>query len=108
MPGPAVGKCCNRRPSPRTVQYAHAILRSALQNAVREELLARNVARLVERPAVPHTEVQPLTASEARRLLRAARDHRLFPLWHLLVSTGLRQGEVFASPGQTSTSTPGN
>jgi integrase len=92
----AVGRCCKRLPSARTVQYAHAVLRSALQNAVREELLARNVARLVERPAVPHKEVQPLTGPEARRLLRAARDHRLYPLWHLLISTGLRRGEVLA------------
>jgi integrase len=90
----AVGKCCQRRPSARTVQYAHAVLRSALQNAVREELLARNVARLVETPTVPHKEVQPMTAEEARTLLRTARDHRLYALWLLLVSTGLRRGEV--------------
>ena len=45
-----VGKCCQRWPSARTAQYTHAVLRSALQNAVREELLARNVARLVETP----------------------------------------------------------
>ncbi|WP_245205605.1 tyrosine-type recombinase/integrase [Kitasatospora sp. RG8] len=92
----AVRKCCQRRPSARTVQYAHAVLRSSLQSAVREELLARNVARLVERPTVPHKEVQPLTPEEVRALLRAARDHRLYPLWLLLVSTGLRRGEVLA------------
>ncbi|WP_033820901.1 tyrosine-type recombinase/integrase [Kitasatospora sp. MBT63] len=92
----AVGKCCKRQPSARTVQYAHAVLRSSLQNAVREELLARNVARLVERPSVPHKEVQPLNAAEVRLLLRAGRDHRLYPLWLLLVSTGLRRGEVLA------------
>ncbi|MCU7822210.1 tyrosine-type recombinase/integrase [Kitasatospora sp. DSM 101779] len=92
----AVGKCCERRPSARTVQYAHAVLRSSLQSAVREELLARNVARLVERPSVPHKEVQPLNAAEVRLLLRAAREHRLYPLWLLLVSTGLRRGEVLA------------
>ncbi|WP_033820889.1 tyrosine-type recombinase/integrase [Kitasatospora sp. MBT63] len=90
----AVAKCCERRPGARTVQYAHAVLRSSLQNAVREELLARNVARLVERPTVPHKEVQPMTADEVRLLLRAARGHRLYPLWLLLVSTGLRRGEV--------------
>ena len=30
------------------VQFAHAVLRNALQHAMREELLARNVARLVQ------------------------------------------------------------
>lgn len=90
----AVGMCCQRRPSARTIQYAHAVLRSALQHAVREELIARNVARIVETPTVPHKEVRPLDRAEARLLLKAARAHRLHALWHLLISTGLRRGEV--------------
>ncbi|MFJ5708908.1 tyrosine-type recombinase/integrase [Streptomyces sp. NPDC093105] len=90
----AVRKCCERRPSARTVQYVHAVLRSALQQAVREELIARNVAKIVETPTVQREEVRPLDAAEARLLLKAARDHRLYALWLLLVSTGLRRGEV--------------
>jgi integrase len=90
----AVGRCCERRPSARTVQYAHAVLRSALQQAVREELIVRNVARIVETPTVERQEVRPLDAAEARMLLRTARSHRLYALWLLLVSTGLRRGEV--------------
>jgi integrase len=92
----AKGKCCQRRPSERTVQYVHSVLRSALQQAVREELIARNVARIVETPTVTRQEVQPLDSSEVRLLLKAARPHRLFALWLLLVSTGLRRGEVLA------------
>jgi integrase len=90
----AIGKCCKRRPSPRTVQYTHAVLRSALQQAVREELIVRNVARIVETPKVPHAEVRPLDRGEALLLLKAANSHRLHALWHLLVATGLRRGEV--------------
>lgn len=56
----AVGRCCERRPSARTVQYIHAVLRSALQQAMREELIARNVARIVETPTVTRKEVRPL------------------------------------------------
>lgn len=92
----AVGKCCNRRPSARTVQYAHSVLRSALQQAVREELITRNVARIVETPTVQREEVQPLDRTEARMLLKTAQGHRLHALWLLLVSTGLRRGEVLA------------
>lgn len=92
----AKGRCCRRQPSARTVQYVHAVLRSALQQAVREELLARNVARIVETPTVARQEVRPLDRTEARLLLRAARPHRLYALWLLLVSTGLRRGEVLA------------
>ncbi|MEU3465952.1 tyrosine-type recombinase/integrase [Streptomyces sp. NPDC006733] len=92
----AVGKCCRRRPSARTVQYAHSVLRSALQQAVREELIARNVARIVETPTVLREEVRPLDRTEVKMLLKTARGHRLYALWLLLVSTGLRRGEVLA------------
>ncbi|MFD1658123.1 tyrosine-type recombinase/integrase [Streptomyces caeni] len=92
----AVGRCCERRPSARTVQYVHAVLRSALQQAIREELIARNVARIVETPTVDHKEVRPLDAGEAKALLKTARSHRLYALWLLLVSTGLRRGEALA------------
>lgn len=90
----AVGKCCRRRPSARTVQYIHAVLRSALQQAVREELIARNVARIVETPTVARQEVRPLDAPDTKALLKAAHGHRLYALWLLLVSTGLRRGEA--------------
>lgn len=90
----AVGRCCERRPSARTVQYVHAVLRSALQQAIREELIARNVAKIVETPTVDRKEVRPLDAGEAKALLKTARSHRLYALWLLLVSTGLRRGEV--------------
>ncbi|WP_432109621.1 tyrosine-type recombinase/integrase [Streptomyces sp. AA1529] len=89
-------KCCQRRPSARTVQYVHAVLRSALQQAVREELVGRNVARIVETPSVTPQEVHPLNRTEARMLLKTARDHRLYALWLLLISTGLRRGEALA------------
>ncbi|MFD5569650.1 tyrosine-type recombinase/integrase [Streptomyces cadmiisoli] len=90
----AVGRCCARRPSARTVQYVHAVLRSALQQAIREELIARNVARIVETPTVEPKEVRPLDAGETRLLLKTARSHRLYALWLLLISTGLRRGEA--------------
>ncbi|MFF4147503.1 tyrosine-type recombinase/integrase [Streptomyces sp. NPDC001698] len=92
----AVGRCCKRRPSARTVQYIHAVLRSSLQQAIREELVARNVARIVETPTVTRKEVRPLDAAEARIMLKTARSHRLYALWLLLVSTGLRRGEALA------------
>ncbi|MET8447424.1 site-specific integrase [Streptomyces sp. NPDC005209] len=92
----AAGRCCERRPSARTVQYIHAVLRSALQQAMREELIARNVARIVETPTVNRTEVRPLDAGEVKALLKVARPHRLYALWLLLISTGLRRGEALA------------
>jgi integrase len=51
--------------NPRTVQYVHATLRSALEHACREEIIPRNVARLVrvETPT-PLKPREPLSAED--------------------------------------------
>lgn len=84
----------NRGLSPRTVQYIHAILRRALGQAERWDLVSRNVARLVDSPRVRRQEVRPLGPDEARSFLSAIRGHRLEALFVTAMSTGLRQGEA--------------
>ncbi|GAA3952789.1 hypothetical protein GCM10023085_39110 [Actinomadura viridis] len=42
------GQCCEAHPSVRMVQLIHAVLRNALESAVREEVIPRNVAKLVK------------------------------------------------------------
>ena len=44
----AAGKCGHSNPSPRTVKDVRAVLRSALSAAMRDELVERNVAELVD------------------------------------------------------------
>ncbi|GAA4984497.1 hypothetical protein GCM10023257_24350 [Streptomyces hyderabadensis] len=66
---------CELLAPPPAVQYVHAVLRSALQQAMREELIARNVARIVETPTVTPKEVRPLDGAEARILLKTALTH---------------------------------
>ena len=80
--------------APRGVQFAHAVLRAGLQNAVRDELLTRNVARLVQVQAPTYEVGRGLTPDEARRLLAAARSERLSALFVLAVYLGLRRGEL--------------
>ena len=46
----AVGQCCHRVASPRTIKDVRTVLRSGLNSAVRQELLDRNVAQLVQIP----------------------------------------------------------
>ena len=59
--------------SPRTVQMIHAVLRNAIEHAVREELVPRNVVKLV-RVAAPQYEVGTgLTVAQARRGHRGGR-----------------------------------
>jgi integrase len=90
----AIGQCCGRRLSPLTVTYVHAVLKSALEHAVREDELPRNVARNVKTTTPRPRRFQPLTAAEARQLLRAANGDRLHPLYELALRTGLRKGEL--------------
>lgn len=80
--------------SARTVAYCHAILRAALSDAVRDELIRRNVAQLVEPPRVRTPPVEPLTAAEAEAVLAAARGDNLHALWVVLLGLGLRRGEA--------------
>ncbi|HLZ36809.1 MAG TPA: hypothetical protein VKP64_03415 [Mycobacteriales bacterium] len=79
--------------SPRTVRYLHAILRKALTDAVRDGLVARNVAMLVEPPRGGGRRVQPLSDAEAGKLLGVAAGDRLAALWYVYVGLGLRRGE---------------
>jgi integrase len=92
--------------SPRTVAYCHAIVRKALADALDEELVKRNVALLVDAPAVEKKEVAPPTTEEAAELLSAAAGDRLSAYWLVVLALGLRRGEASASGGRPSTSTP--
>jgi integrase len=79
--------------APATVKKLHVVLGSALQHAVRDDLVARNVARLVEVSVPQSASVKPLTVNEAKQLLRAATGDRLYALWAVAIGIGLRRGE---------------
>ncbi|WP_405690810.1 tyrosine-type recombinase/integrase [Streptomyces sp. NBC_00057] len=90
----AVGECCQKRLSALTVAYVHSVLKSALEHAVREDELARNVARNVKTTTHQPRRFRPLTGAEARQFLDAARADRLHALYELALRTGLRKGEL--------------
>jgi len=78
----------------RTIRYVHATLRAALEDAVREELLEKNVAKLVRAPSVPKAERHPLSIDELRTLFEANQEHRLRAMLVVLALLGLRRSEV--------------
>ena len=80
--------------SPRTVQYARAVLRQALNQALRWGMVARNVATLVEPPKMKRHEIAFLTPDRARAFLEAVRGDRLEALYGVAVALGLPQGEA--------------
>ena len=87
-------RCCQSRLSTRMVQSIHAVLRNALGTAVREEVIPRNVAKLVKIPVPTYKINRGLTTGQARALLHAAAPQRLYALYVLALYLGLRRGEL--------------
>ncbi|MFF4652993.1 tyrosine recombinase XerC [Streptomyces sp. NPDC001380] len=88
------GECCRSHLSRRMVQSVHAVLRNALENAVREELIVRNVAKLVQVPTPDYGIGKGLTVPQARLLLKESRKDRLHALYVLALVMGMRRGEL--------------
>lgn len=86
----------DKKCSPRMVQIVHARLHTALEQAVRWGLLARNPCDAVTVPRSPKPKMQALDEAEVRRLLIQARQDPLYALYLLAIATGLRQGELLA------------
>jgi integrase len=82
--------------SPRSVAHIRAVLRNALNQALRWGLVTRNVAALAEPPHQPRVLVNPLTAEQARTLLETCQEDDFGPLFAAALSTGMRQGELLA------------
>jgi integrase len=70
------------------------VLRNALEQAVRDEALARNVAKLVKVKAPAYDVGRGLSVVQAKALLRAAQTERLHALYVLAVYLGLRRAEL--------------
>ena len=82
--------------SARTVTYTHAILRAALNDALRDEVpgLRRNVAELVSPPAKARSRARPLDLASLPSILAAMEAHRWRALWLTYLALGLRKGEA--------------
>ena len=80
--------------SPSTVRVIHSVFHCALNKAVKWGLLGRNPASHVDKPKVNRKEMKTLSAEQVIRLLNFSQGSRYEALYHLAVTTGLRQGEL--------------
>jgi integrase len=80
--------------SPRTIHRLWAVLHSALQHAVRTERLTVNPASEITLPRLEKQEPRAMPLEQARRLLQAVAGEPDGALYALVLTTGLRQGEL--------------
>ncbi len=82
--------------APGSVKRIHVTLRKALKQAVRWQMIPRNPCDSVDAPKGYRAEIKPLDKEQVKVLLNMAREiqPRLYPLYVLGVTAGLRQGEL--------------
>lgn len=82
--------------SPRTVRYVHTILHAALKDALRWNLVVRNVADAATPPsaaAARSYRPKAWTAEQLRSFLDYVSDSQYLPAWIFLATSGCRRGE---------------
>jgi integrase len=82
--------------SPRTVGMAQGALRRALNDAMRDEVLGRNVAALVRLPAGQGRKASQPTEEDLAKVLAAMATDKRRALWLTMLALGPRRGEALA------------
>lgn len=77
-----------------TAKESHRVLRTALSAACREELIVRNVAKLVEPPRAAVRDLSPWSLDETLDFLAVSRRDPLYAAFVLAIAMGLRRGEL--------------
>lgn len=96
----ALGDCCEQRLSARTLRDIRDCLRSALGNAMDNELVDRNVATKIKLPAMRKKKRKRWTSEQARQFLESARvdNDPLYAAYVLILVLGMRKGETLGLP----------
>ena len=78
----------------KTVRNTHVVLRKALADAERLELVHRNAAGTAQAPSVQRPEYITWSSDELKEFLSVIRSDRQYAAFVLLATTGMRRGEV--------------
>ena len=82
--------------STRTVKYIHTIIHQTLDQALKWDLVIRNVSDAVDVPKLVRKPVEPLTQDQVQRLLEVLKEDRLYSFYVVCLGCGLRRGEALA------------
>jgi integrase len=80
--------------SARSTQIAVGVIKAACTWAVANGMLGRNPLAGVRRPKAETPEMKAWSADDARKFLAGTREKRLAWAWALLLTRGLRRGEL--------------
>jgi integrase len=86
-------KMIERGLSAKTVRFTHAVLSSALKQAVKWRMLPQNPAQFVDLPKGTRKEMKALSPEDAAAFLRAAAQDRWAVLFAFALTTGMRPEE---------------
>jgi integrase len=88
--------------SPTTVRRIHSQLHKAFADAIRWGLLERNPCEQADPPSTTEVKARALASrrvydfEQLQRFVNAAANDRLYAMWHLFASTGMRRSEMAA------------
>lgn len=80
--------------TPQSQRYALRVLKMALEQAVRWQMLPRNVADAIRPPKIERQEMKVWTPEQVAVFLAATESHRLHAAFYLALMTGMRRGEI--------------
>lgn len=80
--------------SSRTVRYIHVVLHEALEQAMRNNLVARNVSEATTLPKHEKKEMRVLSPEEQSKFLNILDNDKLGVIFKLDLATGMRRGEL--------------
>jgi integrase len=100
LDAPAVRKFLNAKlkegSSARNVELMRAVLHACIHQAVRDDLVPRNVVSLTSAPTVKRPAREFLNVDHARAVIKTAADHKRGALFVTAIATGCRLGELLA------------
>ncbi|GED34173.1 site-specific integrase [Brevibacillus centrosporus] len=82
------------RLSDENIQKVHTIINDSLNKAVGWEMVAKNVASVLDRPKARKKEMEVWEVDEAHTFLKVAEKDRYYVAFLLALTTGMRQGEI--------------
>lgn len=82
--------------STRTIKHAHRVLSQALDDAVKNDLVSKNVARIEGAPQVDDEEVEVVAEEQIGELIDKLRGRTMYARAIVALFTGMRRGEVLA------------